>query len=229
MLAALIFIGWLIAVIGDSVSICPSSIPSGCNTAAYYLAQNNAVVVILHQYYQIFTSILVTGSQLDEGALDAGFNAIAVLILDRLTEDVLDKPKYFLVFFLTAILGNLLTLLEGPDYVSAGASGGIFGIFAAIISFSWAREKRVDAPTLTLFLVIFFGSSILPHVNWVAHVGGALGGFIMGNVLYQMAKPRISDYSASNDSSFAAKLGTAGLISLLTITSIIQFVLFARG
>lgn len=216
-------VGWIIGVLGNSVEVCPSSIPSACASATNYLAQNNAIVVYFHQYYQIFTSTLVTNS-----LLDAGFNAIAVLILDWLTEDVFDKPAYFLVFFLTAILGNLLTLLQGPYYISAGASGGIFGIFAAVISFTWARDKKVDTPTLTLFLIIFFGSSILPDVNWVAHVGGALGGFIIGGVLYQIVKPHINEYSRRVNSGFAASLAVFGFILLMTFASIIQFLLFAK-
>ena len=168
---------------GRLIHGCPPSIQNACQAATIYLAQENGVVVYAHQFYQLFTSTLVTDSP-----LDAGFNAIAVLILDRLTEDNLNKTRYFLIFFSTAILGNLLTLLQGPNYASAGASGGIFGIFASLVVFSWLKDKKVDQPTLVLFIIIFFGSSILPDVNYVAHIGGAVGGFIAGGLLYSVRK-----------------------------------------
>jgi rhomboid protease GluP len=198
--------------------------PTGTN-ASYFLAQVNVLVVYYHLYFELVTSILVTPS-----AIDAGFNAVAVLILDRISEDVMDKPTYLLVFFLTAILGNLLTLAEGPNYASAGASGGIFGIFAAVFSYEWARDKKIENITLVFFLLIFIGSSFLiPDVNWVAHVGGAIGGFLAGPLLYRSSKTHISDYSVTTRSNPIATFGTVALLLLMTIGSIIQFILFAIG
>ena len=79
-------------------------------------------------------------------------------------------------------MGNILTLLQGPNYASAGASGGIFGVFAALVIFSWLKDKKKDQPSLVLFIIIFLGSSILPDVNYIAHIGGAVGGFIAGGL-----------------------------------------------
>lgn len=176
----------------------------------------------LHQYYQLFTSILVTDSP-----IDAGFNAVAVLILDRLTEDNLNKTRYFIVFFSTAVVGNLLTLAQGPAYSSAGASGGIFGIYAALITFSWLKSKQVDVPSLVLFLVIFLGSSVLPDVNYVAHIGGAFSGFIIGALIYRSVRPTITEYSMAYDSSMRTVVITWGAIILLAVASAFQFLVFA--
>ncbi|MHB2037611.1 MAG: rhomboid family intramembrane serine protease [Nitrososphaerales archaeon] len=221
LLALVILLGWVIGLFGELFSVCPPSIQNSCTQATNYLAQNNGLVVFEHQYYQIFTSTLVTPS-----ALDAGFNAIAVLVLDRLTEDSLNKTRYFLVFFSTAALGNILTLLQGPNYASAGASGGIFGIFAALIIFSWLKDKKVDQPSLVLFIVIFFGSSILPDVNYVAHIGGAIGGFIAGALLYVAVKPTITEYSFAYVSNPKTVVAVAVLILLLVAASIAQFAFF---
>lgn len=223
LLAASILIGWIIGVIGDSFSVCPPSLSYSCYPATYLLAQNNALVIYFHQYYQIFTSILVTDSP-----LDAGFNAIAVLILDRLTYDTMNKSRYFLVFFLTAILGNLLTLLHGPRYASAGASGGIFGVFATILSYSWAQEKKIDIAALVFFIVVFAGSSILLGVNWIAHVGGAIGGFILGPALYFIdSKNHPTGYNFSQKSVQFVNVAVAVLLLILLFFSVVQFALFA--
>jgi len=224
LLAGLIILGFVLGLIGDLFFPCPISLPSACGsfTATDLLAQSNGIVVYLHQFYQLFTSILVTDSP-----IDAGFNAVAVLILDRLTDDTFNPPRYFLIFFLTAILGNLLTLLKGPQYASAGASGGIFGLIAAVFSFSWARENRIEITTLVFFLIVFVGSSFLiPDVNYVAHLGGAIGGFIAGPLLYFSLKPKLSNYlETSKSSSITIKL-TIALIALFTIGSVVQFALF---
>lgn len=225
LLAGLIILGFIIGSIGTLFRVCPAAIYPNCDnaTAADFLAQNNAMVVYLHQYYQLFTSIFVTSS-----ALDAGFNAVAVLILDRLTlDDAFNMPRYFLIFLSTAILGNLFTLLEGPQYASAGASGGIFGLIAAVFSYSWAKENRIEITTLVFFLAIFIGSSFfVPDVDYVAHLGGAVGGFIAGPLLYQSLKGKVNDYFGIGKSNpLTIKLMIA-LIVFLVIGSTVQFLLF---
>jgi len=224
LLAFLIFLGWIIGIGGDQFTVCPQLLPSICRSATYFMAQNNAIVFYFRQYYQLFSSIFVTDSP-----FDAGFNVIAVLIIDRLSEDTLNKSRYFLIFFFTAILGNLLTLTRGPNYpASAGASGGIFGIIAAIFSYSWDKEHRIEASTLIFFLFVFAGSSFLiPDVNWVAHLGGAIGGFVCGPLLYINLKDKQSDFAVSESSSLT-NFATGALIIAVTILSIIQFGLFLR-
>ena len=222
LLAAAIFVGWIAGLIGDAYSVCPPTIPNSCLTATEYLAQNNGIVVYLHQYYQLVTSILITDSP-----VDAWFNIIAVVILDRLTYHNFTKAEYFLVFFLTAILGNLVTLLQGPMYASAGASGGIFGIFAAIISYSWIREKRIEKTTLVFFLIVFLGSSVfVSNVNWVAHLGGALGGFMAGPLMYYLKGRSNDTYELKPRAVTYLDLLTASLILFMTIGSAAQFLLF---
>lgn len=223
LLAGLILLGFLFGIIGDLFTVCPASLPSTCGaTATDLLAQTNGIVVYYHQYYQLFTSIFVTDS-----ALDAGFNAVAVLVLDRLSDDTFSMTRYFLIFISTAILGNLLTLFQGPQYASAGASGGIFGLIAAIFSYYWARENRIEMTTLVFFLVVFVGSSFLQaNVNYVAHLGGAIGGFLAGPLLYRSLKPKLSEYIDASESSPLTKKFTLIIILGLTLASIIQYLLF---
>ncbi len=222
-LAGLIVLGYFIGLVGDLFSVCPKSIPSFCPaTATDLLAQTNGIVVYLHQYYQLFTSIFVTDSP-----LDAGFNAVAVLIFELLGDEAFNMTRYFLVFFSTAILGNLLTLLQGPQYSSAGASGGIFGLIAALFSYSWAKENKIEVTTLIFFLAIFLSSSFLEaNVNYVAHLGGAIGGFIAGPLLYRNLKPKLGDYMGLSKSSKFTETLTFYLLLGLTVGSIVQFLLF---
>ncbi|MDA4111523.1 MAG: rhomboid family intramembrane serine protease [Thaumarchaeota archaeon] len=225
LLAFLILLGWMIGIVGDQFKVCPGSLPSICRSATYFMAQNNAIVAYLGQYFQLFTSIFVTDSP-----LDAGFNAIAVLVIDRLSEDTLNKSRYFLIFFFTAIVGNLFTLIQGPYYpASAGASGGIFGIIAAIFSYSWSKEHRIETTTLIFFVFVFLGSSFLiPDVNWVAHLGGAIGGFVCGPLLYLSLKNKQSDVLEASRSTQLTNLATGGLIAVATVFSIVQFTLFVH-
>jgi rhomboid protease GluP len=185
------------------------------------------MVVYNGAYWQLFTSIFVTNS-----ALDVLLNALAVIILDLFITSYINRTRYFAIFFASAIFGNILTLIQGPYYSSAGASGGIFGLFAASFSFTWAEQKRIDKTTLTVFVVLFLASS-LPlfgnlDVNWVAHVGGSLAGFVAGPILYFSLRREIIEYSLeSSRSKYSIPVAIA--IALLVIGSILQFLIFIAG
>lgn len=147
--------------------------------ALYYLVQENTFV------YQgwlvpLVTSIIVAPPSII-GLEDVVFNAIALVFVDRLLSSAFTGRQYYLVFLASGIFGNILTLLNGIQYGSFGASGGIFGLLAGAVAFSYAVSKKVNYSLVMWFLIWFFLSSFASTgVNWVAHVGGALLGLVMG-------------------------------------------------
>jgi len=223
-LAGAIIVGFIIGIIGDNITVCHvSTQPTGCAPATYLLAQNNELIIQAHTYWQLFTSIFVTDS-----FFDAGFNALAVLILDRILDDAFNFPRFFTIFFITALLGNIFSLYGNSQiYVSAGASGGIFGLFAAMFSYSWASQKKIDTAGLLFFLALFFTSSFLfSNVDYFAHLGGSIGGFICGPLLYELLKNKVSRYESVKTSSSLGKLLSTLLVMALLLGSVIQFLVF---
>jgi rhomboid protease GluP len=183
-------------------------------------------MVFGHAYWQLFTSIFVTDS-----FEDALFNAIAVIVLEYFLPDTFNKTRYFAIFFFAAILGNIFTLFEGPNYASAGASGGIFGVFAAAFAYNWAERKRIEGATLVLFLILFLGSSFISPfgvqgVDWIAHLGGSIAGFIAGPLLYSSLKNSDTGIGLSSKSATFNQILLALIIALMVIGSTIQFLIF---
>jgi rhomboid protease GluP len=223
--AAAIVAGYIIGTIGQGITFCRLG-NHPCPNAAELLAQQNSMVYG-NAFWQLFTSIFVVAGPF--GFEDAAFNAIAVIVLDFFLPDTIDNTRYFTIFFTSALLGNVMTLIEGPFYASAGASGGIFGVFAAAFSYNWAENKRIDMPTLVLFLALFFGSSFLVgNVNWIAHLGGSIAGFIFGPLLYRSVTKGKTDYGISAHSSFRTKIIVSLGILLVFSAASIQFLLFVR-
>ena len=222
-LATLVIAGWIIGAAGSLFVICPPSLGGFCESPTFFLAQYNLLVVNYHQYFELGSSIIVTNS-----IADAVFNALAILILSRFTDSsIFNSTRYFGIFLGSALLGNVLTLFEGPNSLSAGASGGIFGLYAAVFSFSWAQDKRIEGTTLGLFLIIFVTSSVVPGVNWVAHVGGSVGGFIMGPLLYRSLRPKLENYGVHAESSLISRAALGFLIFALITGTFVQFLFFA--
>lgn len=219
-LATAIIMGFIIGEIGDSIELC--YLATSCPNVTDLLVQQNGMV-FGHAYWQLFTSIFVTDS-----FEDALFNALAVIVLEYFLPETFNKTRYFAIFFSAALLGNILTLSEGPSYASAGASGGIFGVFAAAFAYNWAENKRIDLATLVLFIVLFFGSSffIVQDVDWIAHLGGSIAGFISAPLLFSSLKRSESSLGLSSKSARSSQLVLALIVVFMVVGSIFQFVLF---
>jgi rhomboid protease GluP len=145
----------------------------------YLLLQFNSLVA-MGWVWQLATSVVVAPPTLS-GVFDVGFNAMALVWLDSFFTLAYSRNQYYLVFVLTAIAGNIMSLAAGPDAASFGASGGIFGLLAGVISFDVATSRRVDFTLVAWFVVVFVVSSFLfASVDWLAHVGGALLGLALG-------------------------------------------------
>ncbi len=132
---------------------------------------------------------LVTSMFLHAGILHILFNGLALYALGMQVEVMMGSRRFLLIFFLTGIGGNILTLLVNP-VPSVGASGGIFGLLGALIAFFYRNRDRLGAwgqanlrsllITAGLNFVITFS---IPQVNQMAHIGGLVTGLFLGYFL----------------------------------------------
>jgi rhomboid protease GluP len=115
-------------------------------------------------------------------------NMLFLLIFGLRAEKLFDLKEYFLVYFLSGLAGGFLTLLLGPNTVSVGASGAIFGMIGA--STIYAR-RAIGSSIITALLYSFFLLiiNISLNVNVFAHLGGLITGLVMGYMLATTRKP----------------------------------------
>jgi rhomboid protease GluP len=147
-----------------------------------YFIQDNGFVYA-GWYWQLLTSLFVAVPT-TLGVADVLFNAVAVVFLDGLLSHEFRDVEYYAVFVLSGLVGNVVSLLNGPNVSSFGASGGIFGLLAGAVAQDFAVERRVDYNLLVWFLAIFlFSSFALSYVDWLAHLGGAASGLVAGYLL----------------------------------------------
>jgi len=164
-------------VVMDGVPLYGNQVP----LTALLLQYNKAVSA--GWIWQLVTSIIVAPPTFP-GIADVAFNAMALAWLDGLLSYTYTKREYYLVFLATGVAGNILSLANGPKVTSFGASGGIFGLLAGVVSFDLVTNKKLN-PSLMLWFVVIFGVSsfLLTYVDWIAHAGGALLGLALGYVV----------------------------------------------
>jgi membrane associated rhomboid family serine protease len=125
------------------------------------------------QWYRLFTVALTHG-----GLMHLGFNMIALHALGTPLEAVLGKTRYLVIFFISLFTGSYAsTFLSPGDHISVGASGAIFGLFGAFV----VLNKRIGQSSREIYMIIglnFVLGFIFGGVDWRAHLGGLVGGFI---------------------------------------------------
>ena len=128
-------------------------------------------------YWQLFTAIFIHAD-----LLHLFGNMLFLLIFGLRAEELFSTPEYFLIYLLSGLTGNLLTLLLGPQLVSVGASGAIFGMFGAVAIYV---RRAIGQSILSALMYAFFLLMISwgPNVNFLAHLGGLVAGLLIGYLL----------------------------------------------
>ena len=128
---------------------------------------------------------LLSSGYLHVGFVHLGSNAVALLLFGMQVEALLGTSR-FLVLYTVALAGSeLVTALLTPDALGVGASGGLFGLMAALAVLAW-RRKHVPSLSsaallwLALIYIVFnLFASLAPGVGMLAHAaGGAVGALV---------------------------------------------------
>lgn len=154
-------------------------------TALYSLgALDRDSVVTGGEWYRIFLAPLLHGSL----AHLLG-NAIALLLAGRLLEQLAGRSWMLAIFVLGAFGGSMMSMAtSAPDTISVGASGAIMALFAAIPVLTFrlpAGDARsyVQGRTIRILIPLLLPAAADMHIDYGAHLGGALVGLAAGWVL----------------------------------------------
>lgn len=125
---------------------------------------------------------LVTGLFVHSSFLHIAFNMLAVFIFGRMLENLLGTWRFLALYFLAGLGGDLAVSLLTPGTPVVGASGAIFGLFAAF--FVIQRSLGNNAVQLLVIMGLNLLLGFLPgaNISWQAHVGGIVLGFVTGFV-----------------------------------------------
>lgn len=123
------------------------------------------------------------------GAVHLGMNMLALWDGGKLVERMFGSARFLLIYLVSGIGGNLLSLVvQGNQAVSGGASGAIFGIYGALLVYLWVARHQMQQVEFRwlfwggmLFSALTIGMGyVIPGIDNSAHIGGFLTGGVLG-------------------------------------------------
>ena len=134
--------------------------------------------VVTGEYYR-----LLTAAFLHAGVFHLAMNMFALATLGPTLESALGRSRFLALYMLSALGGSTLSyLLSSPTTLGVGASGAIFGLFAAyyVVVRRLGGETRQIVTLLVINLVITF---TIPIIDEKAHIGGLIIGAVVAAAL----------------------------------------------
>ncbi len=113
-------------------------------------------------------------------------------------EKVAGTVKMLITYFVSGILGNLLSLYimyrTGNFAVSAGASGAVYGMIGAFLWIVILHHGHLEGISirgilLMLGLSLYYGFTATNIDNW-GHLGGLVSGFFIMIILYRRKRQK---------------------------------------
>jgi membrane associated rhomboid family serine protease len=139
-------------------------------------------------------AMYLTYAFLHGGAVHLLVNMIVLWLFGAAVVERIGAKRFLVLFAGGAISGAaVFAVLAQSGQPMVGASGAVFGLLAAVMAWAWEdakgwREKlRALAPDVALLLVLgVFAEIMVPvAVAWQTHLGGFLGGWILGIALHR--------------------------------------------
>ena len=127
---------------------------------------------------------LVTGGFLHASIIHIAFNMYLLWILGGALERYAGAARFLAIYFAAVLWGSVGALLLSPDSPTIGASGGVFGLMAALYLLERQRGVALLGSSVGMLLLLNLGITfVLPGISIGGHVGGILGGAAAGFVL----------------------------------------------
>ena len=139
------------------------------------------------QLWRLFTSAFI---HFDIKHL--AMNMLCLFSIGCFLEKLIGHGKLLCAYVLTAFTGGMLSMIYHPDAVCAGASGAVFGLFGVGTMYMlliW-RTCNLNAGHVLGYMkngLVFIGINFLyglfPGVDMAAHIGGLVGGLVLGALM----------------------------------------------
>ncbi len=146
-----------------------------------YGAKENSLIM-QGQYWRFLTPVF-----LHVNALHLILNMANFVFLGIYLERLFGHARFLFIYLLSGIMSCIASFLFSPSAISIGASGAIMGLVGAYGAFVLIHRRAMLWGGLfaIIILIVVIGTSlgigfVVPDVDNSAHIGGLIGGFVLG-------------------------------------------------
>lgn len=141
-----------------------------------------------HIPFEVWTPLsLLTVNLLHGGFFHLGINIATLVAFGAGLEKTMGGKMMLLVFVVSSLISTFAHFAIAPDSLNPviGASGGISGLFGAMLVILKRRGDLGESQRILPFVFLWIGVAMLSgymgapdgsSVAWIAHIGGFLGG-----------------------------------------------------
>lgn len=174
-------------------------------------ADNAELTLFYHEYWRLFTSMFVHAD-----LTHLVMNMLALWSVGPILEKRIPAFMYIGIYLFSGLFGNLISdfFLLYQHVVSCGASGAIIGVITSLLAYSVVFKtnfEEMPIKAILISLVLTAGLGLLPSINNIAHVAGAISGFIIS----------FACFTCLQLAHYPSKLGMILLLTLLVIVAAI--------
>ncbi|MEV5497827.1 rhomboid family intramembrane serine protease [Nonomuraea fuscirosea] len=165
-------------------------------------------VAVHDQYYR-----LITGAFVHNDIFHILFNSWALYVVGPYLERAFGHVRFSALYLIGALGGSVLGLWLDPlMQPTVGASGAIFGLFAAV--FVVGRKLDLDVRGIAVLIVINLAITfIVPGISWTGHIGGLITGALLSGALA---------YAPRNNRTLWQVLAIAGALAVLAVLVMVR-------
>jgi membrane associated rhomboid family serine protease len=147
---------------------------------------NYGPLTLSSQPWRLLSALFVHG-----GLIHVGLNMLALWQVGAVVEPLFGRWRFLALYLGAGVLAGIASLWWRPEVNSVGASGAIFGVFAALLVDLRLRRdllpravfRRMRSGLLSFLAFSLFAGLAIPGIDNAAHLGGLAGGALLGYVL----------------------------------------------
>lgn len=120
-------------------------------------------------------------------------NMLSIFIFGKIVESIIGSWRMLIIYIISGLYGNFVSLSFNTTTISVGASGTIFGLIGSIFVIMYLSKnfnKKMIGQLLIALVVLIVFSLFMSNINIMAHLGGFISGVLITLIGYYFKTQR---------------------------------------
>ena len=120
-------------------------------------------------------------------------NMLSLFIFGKIVESIIGSWRMLIIYIISGLYGNFVSLSFNTTTISVGASGAIFGLIGSIFVIMYLSKnfnKKMIGQLLIALVILIGFSFFMSNINIMAHLGGFISGVLITLIGYYFKTQR---------------------------------------